>query len=125
MLRLAWDDLETGPRGSRWGTCIKWAKMHRMCMCITESQMGRDSDSLLGTRKSKSIDCSTRPLLISGAVVKLLRRAGLDLGILGVQTVGCELQVVKKVSNGLCRPLLSLCAAPRDVYLELLTGEVD
>jgi hypothetical protein len=78
MLRLAWDDLETGPRGSRWGTCIKWAKMHRMCICMTESQMGRDS--LLGTRKSKywrivdrasTIDCSTRPLLISGAKVKL------------------------------------------------------
>jgi hypothetical protein len=26
------------------------------------------------------MDCSTRPLLISGATVKLLRRAGLDLG---------------------------------------------
>jgi hypothetical protein len=90
MLQLAWDDLETGPRGLRWGTCIKWAKMHRMCMCMTESQMGRGS--LLGTCKSKyrrnvdrasTMDCSTRPLLISGATVKFLRRAGLDLGILG------------------------------------------
>jgi hypothetical protein len=90
MLRLAWDDLETGSRGSRWATCIKWAKMHRMCMCMTDSQMGRHS--LLGTRKSNfrrnvdqasTIDCSTRPLLISGAKVKLLRRAGLDLCILG------------------------------------------
>jgi hypothetical protein len=45
-----------------------------------------------GTRKSKyrrnvdrtsTVDYSTRPLLISGATAKLLRRAGLDLGILG------------------------------------------
>ena len=87
-VQLAWDDLETGPRESRWGTCIKWAKIMRMCM--TESQVGRGS--LLGTCKSKyrrnvdrasTMDCSTRPLLISGATVKFLRRAGLDLGIPG------------------------------------------
>jgi hypothetical protein len=59
---------------------------------VHDRKSNGSSGLAFGTRKSKyrrniyrtsTIDYSTHPLLISGATVKLLRRAGLDLGILG------------------------------------------